>query len=316
MNIDLSLFEGVITLFASVVLALILKRVGILKQEDSLTFSRIVLFVTLPALVFSSLSQRVFSPDYLLMAGAMSLVELLIMLIAWLLARLMKFDSGKTGALILVSAFGMTTMLGYPLIRQVFPNNGLAMEEAVVSSEFGVGFLLFILGPMIAMYYGQAKVKGKDLAKSIRKFFISPIFIALVSGIAISFLPHEKISFLDPVIRLFKLIGNANLLMVTFTIGVLIEFKKIKNVYLFLIIAIVLKLIIKPLLGVALTNTPAFTDMMREIILIETALPSAILTVVFAKQYNCRPDLVSLAIMTTLVLSLATVSLMFYFALS
>ena len=315
MNIDQSLFEGVIILFASVVLALILKRVGILKQEDSLTFSRIVLYVTLPALVFASLSQRTFSPDYLLMAGAMSLVELLIMLIAWLLAKLLKFDSGKTGALILVSAFGMTTMLGYPLIRQVFPNNGLAMEEAVVSSEFGVGFLLFILGPMIAMYYGQAKVKGEDLAKSAKKFFISPIFIALVSGIAISFLPHEEISFLDPVIRLFRLIGNANLLMVTFTIGVLIEFKRIKNVYLFLIIAIVLKLIIKPILGAALTNTPAFTEMMREIILIETALPSAILTVVFAKQYNCRPDLVSLAIMTTLVLSLATVSLMFYFAL-
>ena len=314
MNIDQSLFEGVIILFASVVLAIVLKRVGVLKQEDSLTFSRIVLFVTLPALIFSSLSQRTFTADYLIMAGVMSLVELLIMLIAWLLARLLKFDSGKTGALILVSAFGMTTMLGYPLIRQVFPNNGLAMEEAVVSSEFGVGFLLFILGPMIAMYYGQAKVKGKDLTKSIREFFISPIFIALISGIAISFIPHEKISFLDPVIRLFKLIGNANLLMVTFTIGVLIEFKKIKNVYLFLIIAIVLKLILKPLLGIAITNTPAFTDMMREIILIEMALPSAILTAVFAKQYNCRPDLVSLAIMTTLALSLATVSLMFYFA--
>ena len=313
MSIDQSLFEGVIILFATVVLAVLLKRAGILKQDDSLTFSRIVLFVTLPALIFSSLSQRTFSTDYLVMAGVMALVELLIMIIAWLLARLLKFDSGKTGALILVSAFGMTTMLGYPLIRQVFPNNSLAMEEAVVSSEFGVGLLLFILGPMIAMYFGKAKIDKKDLFKSVKKFFISPIFIALVSGIAISFLPHEKTNFIEPVIRLFKLIGNANLLMVTLTIGLLIEFKKIKNVYLFLAIAIVLKLILKPLLAVIFTNTPAFTNMMQEIILIETALPSAILTVVFAKQYNCRPDLVSLAIMTTLVLSLVSVSLMFYF---
>jgi len=313
LNIDQSLFEGIIILFATVVLALILKRVGVLKKEDSLTFSRIVLFVTLPALVFASLSQRTFSYDYLIMAGVMSLVEVLIMLIAWLLARLLKFDSGKTGALILVSAFGMTTMLGYPLIRQVFPNNSLAMQEAVISSEFGVGLLLFILGPMIAMHFGKSNADTKDLIRSAKKFFISPIFIALVSGIAISFLPHEKTSFLEPVIRFFKLIGNANLLMVTFTIGLLIEFKKIKNAYLFLVIAIVLKLILKPLLAVVFTNTPAFTDMMQEIILIETALPSAILTVVFAKQYNCRPDLVSLAIMTTLVLSLVSVSLMFYF---
>ena len=76
-------------------------------------------------------------------------------------------------------------------------------------------------------------------------------------------------------------------------------------------IAVLLKLIVKPLLAVWFTGGPHFTEMMREIVLIETALPSAILTVVFAKQYNCRPDLVSMAIMVTLVLSVASVSLIF-----
>ena len=50
---------------------------------------------------------------------------------------------------------------------------------------------------------------------------------------------------------------------------------------------ILLKLIIKPLLAAWLSNTPQFTNMMSEIVLIETALPSAILVSVFAKQYNC-----------------------------
>ena len=65
------------------------------------------------------------------------------------------------------------------------------------------------------------------------------------------------------------------------------------------------------MLAVWFTGGPHFTEMMREIVVIETALPSAILTVVFAKQYNCRPDLVSMAIMVTLVLSVASVSLLF-----
>jgi len=84
------------------------------------------------------------------------------------------------------------------------------------------------------------------------------------------------------------------------------------HIYLFMGIAVILKLILKPVLAVVFTDLPEFTSMMREIVFIETALPSAILTAVFAKHYNCRPDLVSMTIMITLVLSIFTVSGLFF----
>ncbi len=307
-----SLVEGVIVMLAIIVLAVLLKKFGVLKKDDSALFSRIVLQVTLPAVIFSSLALQHFNNEFLLMAGIMAVIEIAVIIMAWLIATMLKFKPGEKGALILVSAFGMTTMLGYPIIRQVFPGNAMAMEEAVVTSEFGVGLLLFILGPLIAMYYGESKLEGKFIMKSVRKFFVSPIFIALVCGIGFSFIPFERESqVFTTLVHFFQLIGNANLLMVAFTIGLLVEFKQINHIYLFLGIAILLKLIVKPLLAVWFTDGPHFTEMMREIVLIETALPSAILTVVFAKQYNCRPDLVSIAIMVTLVLSVASVSLIF-----
>jgi len=239
-------------------------------------------------------------------------IEIVVLFMAWLIATMLKFKPGEKGALILVSTFGMTALLGYPIIRQVFPGNALAMEEAVVTGEFGVGLLLFILGPLIAMYYGESKLEGKFIIKSVKKFFVSPIFIALVCGIGFSFIPiNHNSQVFATFIHLFQLIGNANLLMVALTIGLIIEFKKLKHIYLFLGIAILLKLIVKPLLAVLFTGGSHFTEMMREIVLIETALPSAILTVVFAKQYNCRPDLVSMAIMVTLVVSVASISLLF-----
>ena len=242
----------------------------------------------------------------------MAVIEIGLMILAWVIATLLKFKPGEKGALILVSAFGMTALLGYPIIRQVFPGNALALEEAVVTSEFGVGLLLFILGPLIAMYYGKSKVEGKFIIKSVKKFFVSPIFISLVAGIGFSFIPVDQNNLVfTTFVRFFHLIGNANLLMVALTIGLIIEFKQFKHIYLFLGIAVLLKLIVKPLLAVWLTNNPHFTEMMREVVFIETALPSAILTAVFAKQYNCRPDLVSMAIMVTLVFSVASVSLLF-----
>lgn len=314
MNISISLVEGVIVMFVIIVLAIFLKKLGILSKNDELLFSRIVLYVTLPAVIFSSLAIKPFDNKFLLMAAIMAALEVGIMILAWVIATLLKFKSSEKGALILVSAFGMTALLGYPIIRQVFNGNDLAMEEAVITSEFGVGLLIFILGPIVAEYYGDSKRTGKSIFESIKKFFISPIFFSIVVGIGFSFLPIKLDNqILSTFIRVFKLIGNANLLMVAFTIGLIIEFKKMNNIYIFLGIAILLKLITKPLLAVWLTNIPQFTEMMREIVVIETALPSAILTAVFAKQYNCQPNLVSLTIIVTLVLSTITVSGLFAF---
>ena len=307
-----NLVSGVIVMLTIIVLAALLKRFGVLKKDDSTLFSRIVLQVTLPAVIFSSLVLKHFDSDFLIMAMIMAVIEIAVIIMAWLIATILKFKPGEKGALILVSAFGMTTMLGYPIIRQVFQGNALAMEEAVVTSEFGVGLLLFILGPLIAMYYGESKLEGRFIMKSVKKFFVSPVFISLVAGISLSFIPFETGGHVfTSFVHLFQLIGNANLLMVAFTIGLLIELKKIKHIYLFLGIAVLLKLIVKPLLAVWLTGDSHFTEMMHEIVVIETSLPSAILTVVFAKQFNCRPDLVSMAIMVTLVLSVATTSLLF-----
>ena len=307
-----SLLEGVIVMLAIIFLILWLKKIGFLKKEDSLLFSRIVLQVTLPALIFSSLVVKEFDDRFIKMAFIMSVVEVGMIFLAWALASLLKMKRDIKGALILVSAFGMTTMLGYPIIEQVFPNNPQAMEEAVVTSEFGVGLLLFIFGPLIAMYYGQTSILKRDIAQSVKKFFISPIFIALIAGIGSSFLPlNQDEAIFSTFLRIFKLIGQANLLMVTITIGLVVEFKPVKSLYLFLGVAAILKLGVKPLLALWLTHHPDFTLMMREIVVIETALPSAMLAAVFAKQYNCRPDLVSLAIMVTLVLCVVSLPVLF-----
>lgn len=312
MDISTGLVEGVIVMFAIISLAVLLKKTGILSKDDDLLFSHIVIKVTLPAVIFSSLAVKQFDGEFLIMAAIMAAIEIGMIILAWSIATLLKFKPGEKGALILVSAFGMTALLGYPTIRLVFPGNALAMQEAVITSEFGVGILLFILGPIIAEYYGESKVEGKSILSSARKFFGSPIFIALAAGIGFSFIPVKQDNqVFSTFIHIFKLIGNANLLMVAFTIGLIIEFKQVKNIYLFLGIAILLKLIVKPLLAVWLTDIPQFTEMMREIVFIETALPTAILTAVFAKQYNCRPDLVSITIVVTLLLSMASVSLLF-----
>ena len=68
MNTTQGLVSGVIVMLAIIVFSVLLKKFGILKKDDSQLFSRIVLQVTLPAVIFSSLALQHFSNQFLLMA--------------------------------------------------------------------------------------------------------------------------------------------------------------------------------------------------------------------------------------------------------
>lgn len=312
MNTSEQLVQSVVIMLTLVLLFAILRRFGLLKKENSSFTSNLVLKITLPALIFSALVTQKFEFHILLASGFVSIAEIVSIILAWIAAKLIKLKNAETGALMLVSAFGMSTMLGYPLIRQTFPGNSNAMEDAVIISEIGVGLLLFILGPIIAMHYGENNVKEKAITASIGKFLTSPIFISIIAGISISFinLPENNIA-LNTISKLLTLIGNANIFLVAITIGLLIEPHNFKKLGGFLLIAITLKLIIQPLITYSLASFSGMDSLTTQVAIIETAMPSAILVAIYARQYNCKPEIVSTTILVTLILSLISVTAFF-----
>jgi len=311
MQTTLSLIEGVLTIFSVILLAIGLKKVKLLTKEHSLLFSKIVVNLTLPALILLSLMEQNFNSAFLRMSLVMALVEIVCGFLAWGLARSLRFSQNETGALILVSAFGMSTMLGYPLISQAFHNDPQAMQEAVVTSEFGVGFLLFIFGPFIAMYFGGKGVDSRVILKSARKFLVSPVFLSLCLGVFLSSFSIAGNEIYQTGRSILEVIADANTFMVALAVGLMVELKISSRYFLFLSLAVLLKLILKPLLTYLTVDHFQFTEMMKQIIIIETAMPSAILGAVFAKQYNCNPELVSSTVVVTLLACVFTVPLLF-----
>ncbi len=312
MNSSTQLSEGIIIILTLILLAALLRKLGILEKTNSTITSNLVLKVTLPAIIFSSLISQKFDSHLITNAFIIAFSEITCLIIAWGISKLIKLNRGETGALMLVSAFGMSTMLGYPIIRQVFPNNPNALEDAVVVSEIGVGLLLFILGPVISMYYGESNVKEKIILQSLKKFILSPIFFAIILGICVSFIPLPNS---NPIIitikRMLTLIGNANLLLVAITIGLVLEAKGNVKIYMIILIAVTIKLILQPIFTYNLSNGFGIDKLANQIVFIESAMPSAILTVIFAKQFNCKPELVSSTILVTLILSMISVTVFF-----
>jgi predicted permease len=307
------LFEGIIIILAVMLLAVMLKKLKILETENSRLFSTIILKVTLPALIVLSLAAREIDGTILLFSSLMAAAEILCLLVAYCVAKALKFDRGKTGALMLVSSFGMSAFLGYPIIRLVYPGNTVSMDDAVLISELGVGLLLFILGPIIAIHYGGEKVGLKAVITSVKQFMLSPIFFAIVTGICISLLPIQTTGIVyDAIQKTLQHIGNANFLLVALTIGLLLEFKLNAKIAAFAAIVILIKLIIQPVAAHYLSGIMLSGDeMAAQVLFIEAAMPASILSSVYAKQHNCEPALVANTVFITLLVSLATVPVLF-----
>lgn len=298
-----------ITILMSVILvAVLLRSRGLIKEEQGTLFANLVTHVTLPALIFSSLSQATLYPAYALLALLMVLAELLSLVLAWFVGKKLHLENAQMGAFMLVSAFGSSSFLGYALISQVFPGNIDTMTEAVVISEVGLVPVLFTVGTMVAIYYGSANLDSRGRLLATTAFFKSPLFFSLVAGITWSMLqlPVEG-ALITPVFQFLEVLSSANTFLVAMTVGVLLHFSGMRAAFGLVLFVVLIKLILKPLMVWVPTLAMDLLDWQVQVLLLEAAMPSALLTVVFAKTYGCDAKLASKLIFATILFSGVTI---------
>jgi predicted permease len=303
---------SIIVLVAIICIAVFLKQLKLVKSEHAPVFSKLVMYVTLPALIFQSLAHATLHWEYILLALVMLAAEIISLILAWFIGKRLHLASPQLGSFMLVSGFGSSALLGYALIGQIFPGDISAMTEAVLITEVGVGPALFTIGTMIAMYYGSAEESTRGRIMAALAFFKSPICFAVASGIvwATLDLPVKGI-FLDPLFQSLHILASANTLMVALTVGVVLQFSEMRVVLVMAFFACLLKLVLKPVL--VWLPTP-FLDLQIwqvQILVLEAAMPSALLTVVLANTYGCDAQLASKLVFATTVISIFTIIVMF-----
>jgi len=182
MHIQTRVFTSVLVLVGLIVLAMGLRRLGLVKEAHGPLFATLVTHVTLPALIFVSLARSILHWEYAVLALVMLAAEVASLALAWLAGRRLALAPPQLGAVMLVAGFGSSSLLGYALITEVYGADSQAIAEAVIISELGVGPALFTLGTMIALYYGSNARDADARMVEALKFFRSPIFVAVVLG--------------------------------------------------------------------------------------------------------------------------------------
>jgi len=306
------LIRAVAIFFLLVIFIQILKRRGIFDTGNLPTFGKLITELILPITIFSTLAVSRIELQYIYAAGIYLSVSLLICAIAYLICRLLKFSNAVTGTLVILSGFGSTSTIAYPLISQTYGPVSDAMTRALIIGEFGSVLPFFTIGVLIISYLGRKTgIDNKGVfIGSVKSFLRTPIFLSLIAGLAVSVIPPlSALMASDFFTSFFAYFNNGFEMLVAITIGLMLRPVKINEIFLYLAIAVPLALIIMPLtlFGVATAlQVPALT---REVLVILAAVPSGAVAAVMAERYGCDGPLASMIVVVSFLFSLVTITL-------
>lgn len=312
MDIHLRVLASIAVLLGLICLVVLLRRLGVVKAEQGKLFANLVMDVTLPALIFTSLARQPLEWREGLLALVMFGAEMLCLALAWLLGRILRLSHPQMGAFMLTAGFGSSALLGFALISQVFPGDAAALGEAVVISEVGVGPAMFTIGVMVAIYFGSAQVSAQERLRTALRYFYSPIFFAIVAGLVCAnlSLPWQR-PLLAELMRGLDILAQANTFMVALTVGAALEFQGFRSALTLATIVCAIKLLLKPVLVWLPTLAMTLPAWQTQVLVLEGAMPSALLTVALSARYGCDATLASRLVFATSAVGAGTILVMF-----
>lgn len=276
---------------------------------DIESLSRIAFRIFIPALVFEALLNSTFSAaEFGSMALAVALLSAILFLIGLAAARILNLSAGLRGALVITLVLANVGAYGLPVLS--FARG----EEVVVPGSIYIIVFNALLITLSSVYLATlAKSSARTVIGRVVK---NPVIYAALLGVIARL---TGIIVPETVIQIVALLGDAGTPVLLLVLGMqLIESVRGEwraHQIPALLVIVVVRLMLAPLLALLLADWLALPDLFRFAFVIDSAMPSAILTTVLAMEFEADASFVSLAVFTTTLLSLLTVTLWLHWML-
>lgn len=307
-------FQASVALLLVYGVAGVLRWKNILKPEHEKLLTALLMNICIPAAIFTGLARQPIQWHLFFGPLVMYCGEIFGGLVAFLVgAKLLKLKPAQTGTLILCCAFGSATTVGMAFIEELYQGHLQAFTEAIISAQLGVAFLIFVAGAPVAIYFGNLENGGGNFRAEILRFFYSPIFIALVVGLVWNVLkmPGASDEFMGPIFKFLGLLQGAIALLAGLAVGLLFRPVSIRLIAGSVITVVAIKLIIIPLFIGGTTAVIGLEPMWRGVLIVLSAMPTAVIAALFAKKYGCDAGLASVLIIVSTVVSVLTLPLIY-----
>lgn len=278
-----------------------LRKAGVVRPEAAADLTQLVLWLTLPPLIFTSLHGATLSGVDLVLPVVAWVASAAAMAGGWAIARTLALPPHRAGALVLALAFGNTTFLGYPLIAGLYPEPAPHLTLAILYDQLGATFAVNTLGVVFAGTLGGEAFDPRRVAVRLLRF---PPLWALALGLGLRGvpLPSGLVGFLHG-------LGTLTVPLVLLSMGVSLRFGLWRQAGSLVAVAALAKLVAMPA-GVWLAVTALGLPRAHvQAAVLEAAMPTMFYSLTLALGFGLEVPLVVNAIVLSTLLSAVTLPL-------
>ena len=273
-----------------------LKRVDILKAQDSTTLSKIVINVSMPALIFTNLVTANISINMIILPITSIIVSLICMTIAFLFCKSRGYSKIKTWTLMIASAMMNTGFVGYQFTLGVFGNEGLINA---IFFDLSTSIIFVVYGMVLVSQFGGDR---KEVVKSGLSFM--PLW-AVIFGLIFN-IGHIQYGYV--LNSALTYLANSTVPLIMISLGLTIDFKGIKDYLNDSLVVSAIRLVIAPIIVFVALSALNVTGLIFKVAVLESGMSTAMTALVLSITYGLDNKLMSSCIFIDILLSLISLT--------
>jgi hypothetical protein len=266
---------------------------------DLKMLARLGLYVLVPCLTFTSMARTTLGAGEFGLIVAFTLLSVPVLYaLSSLAARFLKLPPAEAGAFHISVLFGNAVNVGFPVLLLAYGPGALdrgivyAMTAQIVMQSFGVYLAA----------RGRAGVR-----EAIRRTASMPGLHAMALGLVFRVL---AVPVPDPIYDPLKLIGDSLVPFLLLVLGMQLAAVDLKGKWTAASAAVFLRLVVAAAVSIGLARALGLQGLTRQTMILENSMPSAILGLALAQEFDAAPELVTKVIFLSTLAGLVTLAVL------
>lgn len=303
-------FTKMIEMFLIMIIGYAARKIAIIDQEGKKKLTSVVVNITLPATIFSSVMNQENIPSAATLINIIIFASLsygIIIFVSVIASLLLRTPVKDRGIYQYIMMFGNIGFIGYPVTEAIF-----GKEAVLYTSIFGLpfNFIVYSLGIMLIKKSRDTdREKSSIQMKSFLKDLMTPCMAATVGSIIMAFANWRGPAILGDTVGILDGITTPASLMI---IGASLAEMPIKSMFdngkVYLAAAV--KLVIIPLVVYGIFGMVVSDELLLQISVIVSAMPVAANGTILCFEYGGNEKLMAQGTFITTVLSIFTIPML------
>ena len=294
--------ENFILIVLAIAIGYGLNRLRIFPEDAAEILNKFVIFISLPAMILLQIPKLDFSMDTMIPVIIAWVVMILTALITLFISHLFHFTKEITGALMLVAVLTNSSFLGIPIINAYLGDE--ALPFILVYDQIGTFLALATYGIFVAAYYSnKSEINFQIMLTKILTF---PPFISLVLALFFIGTPFPEV-----ILKVLATFANTIVPIALVAVGLQLQLKLPGHEVKPFGIALFIKLVIAPMIALAIVKTAGWTSLAANVSVMEAGMAPMITAGAMASLSGLAPRLSSAIVGYGILISFFTTAVLF-----